>query len=209
MSGSGPAGTRNACEWGANTRTISAHDGTVFELSLAEEAVYELKRVKGRNFQTVDRNGFMYAFPRTSTMARLRKVNSYFVMQSFRCCHATDPIVLQKRPIHLCLRKSYTVAMATVIAVSRLHKQAIYRELYDWLRISQTSADKNLLCTFRSKCAIFLECRYWTPLRICLMNSVASSSLSDSFWARKSKSSPPETLKKWHFVWLVPSGLPV
>lgn len=49
--------------------------------------------------------------------------------------------------------------------------------------------------TFKSKCAILLEWRYWTPSRICLINWVASSSLRDSFWAKKSNSSPPETLQ--------------
>ena len=38
-----------------------------------------------------------------------------------------------------------------------------------------------------------LEWRYWTPSRICLRNWVASSSDRDSFSARKSKSSPPDT----------------
>lgn len=54
------------------------------------------------------------------------------------------------------------------------------------------------VCTFRSKCVILLECRYWTPSRICLINWVASSSLRDSFWAKKSNSSPPDTLQHTH-----------
>lgn len=47
--------------------------------------------------------------------------------------------------------------------------------------------------TLRSKWAMRLEWRYWTPSKICLRNCVASSSVRDSFSARKSNSSPPDT----------------
>ena len=51
-----------------------------------------------------------------------------------------------------------------------------------------------LQLTFRSRCTMLQECRYTTPSRICFRNPVASCSFRDSFWAKKSNSSPPDTL---------------
>lgn len=56
--------------------------------------------------------------------------------------------------------------------------------------------ERHKLLTLRSKWAMRFECRYWTPSRICLRNCVASSSVRDSFSARKSNNSPPDTSSK-------------
>ena len=93
---------------------------------------------------------------------------------------------------------------STVLSYASLWKQMAEINFLTNLIKTYATAGKCLLIqkkiqshiTLRSRWAIYLECKCSTPSRICLIKADASSSLSLSFSAKYSNSSPPATLKQ-------------